>query len=362
MAGRPQRASPLVRSILAAGISLAVLAVMAAGGLALWQEPSPAREMTRAAAAFLQTLDEQQKAKVLLPYQTPQRLDWHFIPKAERKGLQVKDMSPEQRQAAAQLLRAALSAQGLRKAQQIMRLEAVLHELEKERRRGPIRDPERYYLTLFGQVEEGKRWGMSFEGHHLSLNFVVEGEAVISNTPSAFCANPAVVKNAVVDDVPVGTRVLAQEELLALELVQSLDNDQRSKAVIARESLREVRAPGSPQPPQEPPAGISYAELNEEQKELLRRLVITYARNFPDEVARQRLREIRDAGPEKVHFAWAGALKEGEPHYYRIQGPTFLIEFVNSQPDAAGNPANHIHTVWRDMRGDFAIPIQPGTP
>ncbi|MCA9155657.1 MAG: DUF3500 domain-containing protein, partial [Planctomycetales bacterium] len=140
------------------------------------------------------------------------------------------------------------------------------------------------------------------------------------------------------------------------ELVNSLSDELRSKAVIADTAPREIRAAGEPQPPQDAPAGVPASELSDEQSKTLQRLIMAYAGNMPKEVARQRLEKIQAAGPGKVYFAWAGATKPGIGHYYRVQGPSFLIEFVNTQPDAAGNPANHIHCVWRDMAGDFALP------
>ncbi len=153
-----------------------------------------------------------------------------------------------------------------------------------------------------------------------------------------------------------GTRVLEQEEQKAFDLVQSLSDEQRATAVIAEQAPREIRGAGEPQPPSDEPVGVAYADLNAEQQQMMRELVGSYVSNVPESEQRKRIRAIRDAGPENVHFAWAGALKPGVGHYYRIQGPSFLIEFVNTQPDSAGNPANHIHCVWRDMNGDFALP------
>jgi hypothetical protein len=316
---------------------------------------SSAGEMREAAQSFLATLDEAQKAKAVLPYGSPQRVDWHFIPKDERKGLQVKDMTQEQRQAAKALLQACLSEIGFQKATRIMEFEKVLLELEKGRDGGPLRDPYRYYITIFGAPDGEGRWGLSIEGHHLSLNFVVEGDQVISSTPAVFAANPATMMTAV-GGVEKGTRILEMEEKLAFDLLASLSAEQRGKAVIHATAPREIRAAGEAQPPQDPAEGIAYGELNEDQARLMRQLVESYTRNMPIEVARQRIAAIRDAGPENVRFAWAGPDQPGTGHYYKVQGPSFLIEFVNTQPDAAGNPANHIHCIWRDMHGDFALP------
>jgi len=179
----------------------------------------------------------------------------------------------------------------------------------------------------------------------------------VSTTPSAFGANPAIVKNDNVPSIPKGTRVLAKEETLALELVASLTAEQKKEATLDKVPS-EVANAGKPQPATDLPKGISAEKLTGEQKSTLRSLVEEYANSFPADVAKARMEAIRSGGVEKISFAWAGSAKEGEPRYYSIQGPTFQIEFINAQADSAGNPANHIHSVWRDVRGDFAIPAK----
>ncbi len=313
--------------------------------------------VTASAQEFLETLTPEQRRMALMGYDAPQRVDWHFIPKAERKGVQIRDMNDQQREAAHALLESVLSEVGYEKANDIMELESLLHELEGGQGRF-ARDPIRYYFTLFGNVAEDERWGLSIEGHHLSLNFVLEGGEIVSSTPQVLCANPALVKNENETGIEVGTRVLELEETLAFDLVNSLSDAQRETGVIDDEAPREVRAAGEAQPPSEPAAGISASDLNEDQTELLQKLVRVYCFTMPYEVAEARLVAINEAGFDNVHFAWAGAREPEIGHYYRVQGPTFLIEFVNTQPDAAGNPANHIHTIWRDMGGDFGLPIE----
>jgi len=343
------------RLALALGLLVAVAAV--AWGAYL-RVGGPGGEMISAADKWLGTLTAEQKAKVVMSYDAPERVDWHFIPKATRKGLQIKEMNEEQRKAAHALLQSALSQVGYSKATKIMSLEKVLRELEKTKVGGNIRDPERYYFTIFGQPSDTSKWGLSVEGHHTSMNFVVDKGKVVSSTPLMFGTNPAVMKNDDIEGIAKGTRVLAAEEELAFDLLKSLSADQRKEAVIAETALKEVRNDGKPQPPTEEATGIAVSKLTDAQKKTLHSLIETYAANVPDEVAKERLTDIEKSGFEKVKFAWAGADKPGIGHYYRIQGATFLIEFVNTQPDAAGNPANHIHCLWRDMRGDFAIPIK----
>ncbi len=345
------------RRIVIALAALSILAAASAG--AYFKLASSGEDMTKAAQQYLATLSKEQLAISQLEYDTDKRVDWHFIPKEYRKGLQIKEMNDEQRKAAHALLHASLSKIGYDKAVIVMDLEKILHTLEEKKgTRRFARDAERYYFTVFGKPDGKTRWGLSVEGHHLSLNFVVEKGEIISSTPTFYGANPATVKDVVEGGQKKGTRVLAKEEQLAFDLVNSLNNDQRKKAIIAEEAPKEIRAAGEPQPPADEKVGITYGELSDEQQATMRSLVRSYTENVPAEVAKARVDAIVDSDPESsVRFAWAGPTEPGIGHYYRIQGPTFLIEFVNTQPDAAGNPANHIHCVWRDVAGDFAIPI-----
>ncbi len=316
-----------------------------------------AQSMTKAASSFVGTLTSEQMAKMVLPIDSPQRPDWHIIPKDIRKGLQVNEMNETQRDAAMALLKSVLSELGYRKSTQIMQMEKLLKHLEANKKGGAIRDWTRYYFTVFGQPESSGKWGLSIEGHHLSLNFTIEGDRVISSTPQAMAANPAIVKNENPIGIPLGLRMLRMEETVAFELLQSLSDDQRKIVIVAEQAPRETRTLGVPQPTPEPAAGLAYAKLSEPQKKLLERLVEEYIRAVPDDVAEDRRQAIVAAGWDNVYFSWEGAQQPGIGHYYRIQGPTFLIEFVNTQPDAAGNPANHVHCIWRDIRGDFGVSL-----
>lgn len=343
------------RYLLALGLLVTVAAV--AWG-ALLRGTGTGGEMIGSAEKFLETLTAEQKAKVVMSYDAPERVDWHFIPKASRKGMQIKEMNDSQRKAAHALLQSALSQVGYAKATKIMSLEKVLRELEKSKVGGNIRDPERYYFTIFGTPNDTSKWGLSIEGHHTSMNFVVDKGKVVSSTPIMFGTNPAVMKNDEIEGIAKGTRVLAAEEELAFDLLHKLSAEQKKEAVIAEKALDEVRNAGKPQPPTDAAVGLAVGKMTAEQKKIVHELIDSYAKNVPDDVAKERLTDIEKSGFDKVKFAWAGADKPGIGHYYRIQGDTFLIEFVNTQPDAAGNPANHIHCVWRDIRGDFAIPIK----
>lgn len=341
-------------------VALASLFLLAAAtaGTAFWKTGSVGVEMSGEAAAFLDTLSEEQRAKTVMDYEKPERLDWHFIPKEYRKGLQLKEMDDKQRKAAHGLLQSVLSKTGYEKATKIMQLEHILHMLEAERGGSRFaRETDRYYYTVFGKPSEKGQWGLSIEGHHLSLNFVVKDGEVVSSTPAFFAANPAIVKNEVEGGFKNGTRVLKSEEQLGFDLVNSLNDEQRKKAMLGDKARKEIRGAGEPQPSKDEEVGVSFGELDEKQKMTMKQLVSSYIDKMPNEIRDAQIKAIVESGPANVRFAWEGATKPGIGHYYRIQGPSFLIEFVNTQPDPAGNLANHIHCVYRDMRGDFAVAL-----
>jgi hypothetical protein len=335
-------------------ITLALLLLVVGGGWLGFTLADPGPDMVAAARAFLGSLSADERAMATLSFDDPARLDWHFIPKPQRKGLQIKHMDDAQRKAAHKLLESGLSHLGYDKATTIMGLEAILHELEKSRTDAPIRDPERYYFTVFGTPDGTGRWGWSVEGHHLSLNFVVDRGRVAATTPTFFGANPAEVR-ADFGGVKKGLRILKPEEDTGFKLLASLSPEQRAKAIIAEKAPNDLHGAALPQAPAEPLGGLAASAMTAEQIELLRALLQAYTDNMPAAVAKARLDALEQAGIDKLTFAWAGADKPGIGHYYVVAGPTFVIEFVNTQPDSAGNPANHIHSVWRDMKGDFGI-------
>jgi hypothetical protein len=313
--------------------------------------------LIKAADAFTAQLDEGQKTKALLPYAAAERVTWQFIPLPTRKGLPMMEMRPEQQKAALGLLRAAVSRTGYDKATKIMSLENVLRKLE-----GPTsherRNPEKYYFTIYGKPGAAEHWGLSIEGHHLSLNFVMQGEQVVDSTPQFFATNPAELKDNYGEGFEKGLRVLREEETLAFELLGSLVAAQKATAMLPGETPKEIRGANEPQPPQTPAVGVMAASLSAEQQQTLKKLLTAYTDKMRPEVAAARWQLIDRAGFDKVAFAWSGADKPSVGHYYRVQGPTFVVEFINVQADAAGNPANHIHCVWRDLEGDFDIPIR----
>lgn len=326
------------------------LAMAAIGlvGLAVWANgyyDTTGNQMANATSRVLTSLDKEQIAQATFPFDSPERLNWHFIPR-ERKGLPIKSMNPAQRALTFGLLNTGLAASGYLKATTIMSLEQILLELEKGS--GPLRDPERYFLTVFGKPSAKGKWGWRIEGHHLSLNFTLEDGKIVSATPAFFGSNPAEVRQGPRE----GLRTLADVEDRALRLVQALTPEQQKTAVVDKEAPKEIRAAGTAQPPTEEAVGLSANDLTEDQRELLKALVESYASDMPPDVARAWISEIREAGAGSIRFAWFGPADRTQPHAYRVQGPTFLIEFNNTQ-----NNANHVHSIWRSMLGDFGVPL-----
>ena len=345
----------MVRPFVKLSLLLLIALQLIARQTATAQAKSPAESMTAAANAFLAALTAEQRTEAALPFETPLRRDWHNIPKEDRKGVEFGELNAEQQQLALALLRSALSDVGYEKATRIMSLENNLREGEKNVAGAPFRDPERYFITIFGEPAGKGAWGWSFEGHHFSQNFVVHDGKVVGDTPSFWGANPATVKIFIEGGPEVGTRTLAQEEQLAFDLLASLDASQRAVAVIADKAPADYRGPGQPEPPRTAPEGIQASKFTDAQREKLQALLAAYCNNLAPELAAARLAEIEAAGAERVHFAWLGATEPGVGHAYRIQGPTFLLELVNIQSDPAGNPANHIHSVWRSLNHDFGV-------
>ena len=342
----------------AAAAGLLILAGWSGGRAAQDEPPASA---TAAATAFLASLDAGQTGQVVLNPDNPSRRDWHFIPKETRKGLALNAMTEPQRRAAWGLLRSLLSAAGYEKATRVMELEAVLAVLEEN----PVRrDPLKYSFTLFGEPDAaggaGGRWAVSVEGHHLSLNFLLEGDAVIASTPAFFGANPAKVPREVAG-VPVGTRVLEGAEDRGFALLGSLSPDQKAKAAVEADPPREIRGAGDGKwtPPAVGPGdGLKAAEMTADQTRQLAELVDLHLAPMPADVRANRRAAMEKAGGvAALSFAWLGAEQPGIGHGYRVRGPSLLIEFVNSQPDSFGNPANHAHSVWRDPAGDFGDAI-----
>ena len=300
------------------------------------------RETADAATNLWAALTPEQQKQAGFGFADAERKNFHFVPR-ERKGLPLAQMTTTQRHLAHALLATGLSQRGFVQAMSIMSLEEILLHIEQGK--GPKRDPEMYFFSIFGTPGPTGTWGWRFEGHHLTLNFTVVNGRGIAGTPAFLGSNPGEVR----EGPRKGLRILADVEDAGFKLIGMLDEAQRKTAVVDAKAPDEIYSGALPKAEPLEPKGIAAGELKPEQAAALRELVRLYAYRLRDEVARQDMARIEEAGWDKVHFAWAGATEPGAgPHYYRIQGPTFLIEFDNIQ-----NNANHPHTVWRDLAGDF---------
>ncbi len=332
--------------------SLTFLAILALGTSAV-RAHDAGPQMANIAASFIALLSEEQKQAALFPFEADERLNWHFIPRT-RKGLPMKDMKPQQRLLANALLNAGLSHDGALKAFTIMSLEEYLYETEgakaaDETAREAVRvrrDPEKYFVSIFGTPDPKGTWGWRIEGHHLAMNFTIKDGTLLRGTPSFFGSNPGEVRSGPL----TGLRVLHVEEELGRDLVKSLSEEQMKKALVAEVAPKEMLTAAERWVDPLKPDGISQEDLNAEQRGMLDRLVKEYLHRLRPEIAEEALAEIKASGP--IYFAWAGEKERGKPHYYRVQGKTFLLEYDNVQ-----NEANHVHCVWRSFDGDFGADL-----
>ena len=316
--------------------------------LSAYQKMKTSASMAGAARNFLAALTPEQKTKATFKFEDEQRFVWHFIPDSSfpRKGLPFKEMDSTQQKLAHAFLSTGLSQRGYMKATTIMSLEAILKELEQGK--GPVRDSDVYFFSVFGEPSETQTWGWRVEGHHLSLTFSVVKGQMIAAAPRFFGTNPAEVKSG----PRQGLRVLAQEEDLARDLARGLTPEQLKIAMIDATAPKDIITGNSRKAEIGKPAGLAAAKLSKPQLEKLTSLIDEYAHNLPDDVANEELSRLKQTGIDKIHFAWAGSLERGAPHYYRLHGPTVLIEYDNTQ-----NNANHVHAVWRGFDRDFGLDL-----
>ncbi|HEX6226771.1 MAG TPA: DUF3500 domain-containing protein [Chryseolinea sp.] len=304
-------------------------------------------DLSGTASAFLNLLEADLKSKVQFKLDDEERFNWHYVPRF-RNGVSLHDLSQPQLDAALNLLKASLSVQGFRKATDVMALENVLREVENRSADDSYRDPKKYFFSVFGSPGKDNAWGWRLEGHHISLNFAAVNNQIESSTPSFFGSNPATI--------PVGKRkgeqILKDESAMGFALVNSFSSRQLQTVVVSESAYSEILSENKRKAPALTPTGISYADMNDQQKKLFMTLLDAYVKNYELGFSATLMKKIKAAGIENLSFAWAGSLKPGKGHYYRIQGPMLLIEFDNTQ-----NNANHIHSVVRDLTNDFAEDI-----
>jgi len=308
--------------------------------------------MASAAAAFVSSLSPDQRQKAVFPFESNERLHWNFIPTEAfpRNGLLLRDMNENQRKLVHDLLKSALSQRGYMTATAILDLESTLGDIERRDREAGrsaesmVRDPLKYYVSVFGTSSTKDTWGWRVEGHHVSLHFTVVKGNLIASSPTFFGSNPAEVR----EGPKKGLRILGDQEDAARSLLMALNDSQRAKAIIQNVALTDIVTTNKVDVNPLSPVGITAADMTPQQRDLLMKIVEVYTSKMADDIAAERRAKVQKAGVEKIAFAWAGETERGKKHYYRIQGPTFLIEHDNTQ-----NDGNHVHSVWRDFNGDF---------
>ncbi len=332
---------------LTASVLVAMAALLAAQNAQL---PKTGLAMSEAAKGFLASISPAQKSEATFKFDDPERLNWHFIPRP-RKGLPLKSLEGASLKAAHTFIRSGLSEAGYDQTLNVMSLEELLYLLEGGEReaRRERRDPDKYYLSVFGEPSDTGNWGWRLEGHHISLNFTIKDGKVVSSTPEFFGANPGTV------DAGKGRqiRVLGPEEDIARQILKHCTPEQQKVCWISKEAPGEVPGPNLPQAVVGAPVGLPYGQMSEDQKKLLQELLSEYLKNLPADIEQERRDAINAAGIDKLHFAWFGLSELHDPHHYRVQGPTFVIEYNNTQ-----NNANHVHSMWRNLKGDFGVPAK----
>ena len=336
----------MIRPLVQRGAVALLLVLSATPSRAFAQAASAGTPAARAARAALRALADSSRPTATFSFDTTERSNWFFTP-VDRKGLTLERMTAEGRARVDSLLLTALSPRGFATAKSIIRHEAILNAIEAagppEARRW-IRDSSRYYLSVFGEPNAAAPWGWRVEGHHLSVNYTELGRSGHVISPVFFGANPARVPSG----PKAGLRILAAEEDLARELVTMLDDARRKTAIFSDTAYVEIETRNDPKAKSLKAEGLRAADMTSAQRSQLRRLVEHYAGRVTAAARAHAMRDLEDGGFGELRFAWAGSTEVGKAHYYRVHGPTILIEYDNQQ-----NNANHIHTVWRDLRHDF---------
>ena len=325
--------------LLCAWLACTMLSVVPAAAAA--DTTVAAQAMRSAAKGLLDATPTAQHGQLLQAFTLDARSDWHYTPRS-RPGVPFKTMTPGQREAAQKLLATALSEPGLLQVRAVIQLEIALRELESF---GLSRDPENYAFALFGKPDD-EAWGWRIEGHHLSLHFTVARLGVVASLPQFIGANPAVVPRDIAGGPKRGQRALGEGEDRAFALLAALNPVQRQRAIFSERPFGDIVTRNAAVLEPLAPVGIAFSELDPAQQTLLLRVVEALAAVAEPSVAQQRLARVRDIGLDALRFGWAGSTSRGQPHYWRIQGPRWLIEWDNSG-------GNHIHTVWRDADADW---------
>jgi uncharacterized protein DUF3500 len=304
--------------------------------------------IAEAVNSFTAALRPELRRQLAFAFDDAERKDWSNLPHYihPRKGVRLGELTAAERAAAHRLLQAILSSQGYYKATTIMALDEFLGEASEQTRQEY--GSEFYFLDVFGEPGGAAPWGVQLDGHHLAVNVTVVDHEV-TMTPAHFGADPAVIPSG----RHQGWRVLGGETAKGFALRNALTPDQARRAVLSESLPPDIFTLPGRDEALKTPAGV--ASLQGRQRDLLESLVDEYVGNLQPEVARAYRAAIQNAGFDKLHFAWMGPAEVGKAVYYRIHGPTLLIEYDAIVPPNTKlpNDPNHIHTVTRVPGNDF---------
>lgn len=358
---------------LVSSIVFCVLLIWAAGRSAALPPESASAAISSSARRLLDALSPELRKRIAFSFDDAGRKDWSNLPVAlppelantdvpppndsyPRKGLPLTLMDDQGRLAVHDLLRSSLSSRGYAKVAAILRREMFRNAGRADRPYGTFGS---YFVDLFGRPGGAQPWGWQLDGHHLALNFTV-ANGTTSAVPAFWGASPDLIKTG----PEAGFRALGYERAKGFALVQSFDQAQQRKAVVRPVVPEDLFAmPPHDKAPQQY-EGLPATAMTADQRMLLWSLIEEFIGNQPDEVARRHRTRIEKDGIGKVHFAWMGPTDDqGKSVYYRVHGPSILIEYDNTRTPAATKRAaesktldldsNHIHTVVRDPSDDY---------
>jgi hypothetical protein len=337
-----------------------VLATSTAGSV---QQNSLAPATTKTVTAandFLATLSTAERAKVSFPFNSPQRTGWSNLPSGifQRNGLRLGDLTQRQRNAALALVASALSRDGYQKVTEIMTGDEVLKNSGGGQTGGRQGAPggrgqrgggvqfglDEYYIALLGTPSTTSAWMLQFGGHHLAINVTMAGTGSVL-TPSLPAAQPA---RYTMNGQTI--RPLGKENDKGFALINALDAAQQKQAILNYQVRDLVLGPGEDGKVIQP-EGIIASALNANQQSMLLDLAHEWVGILNDEAANAKMAELK-ANLPRTYFAWSGATKNGGLAYFRIQGPTVIIEYAPQQGDL-----DHIHTIYRDPTNDYGAKL-----
>jgi hypothetical protein len=296
--------------------------------------------MAGAAEGFLATLGKPETDAVGDGLDGPGFREWSYLP-GPRDGLSLAEMTPAQREAALSLLDTGCSTSGARTARAVIELDLIRRQLGGA---DPQPGDDRFWFRVFGTPAADGAWAWRVNGHHLAVQVTVVGDA-LTVTPSFFGSEPGTVPSGPHE----GLRVLTAEEDLARTLLESLDEDQRRSAITSEIAPPDILTRNDPVADlSRITGGIAHGDLTTGQQTGLQGLVRHYFGRTPEPASAAAWASACEAGLDEIRFAWAGGTRPGEGHYYSVLGPTFLLEYDNTQDDA-----NHVHSVWRDLTNDW---------